>query len=61
MIKRAGSMGLPLRGEIAFHFLRRAGHADPAQFLSTFQAAAVVPMENERGCVLRGGFELAVG
>ena len=46
VIKRAGSMGLPLRSEIAFHFLRRAGDADPAQFLSTFQAAAVVPMEN---------------
>ena len=46
VIKRAGSMGLPLRGEIAFHFLRRAGDADPAQFLGTFQAAAVVPMED---------------
>ena len=43
--KSAGSMGLPLRGELAVHFLRRAGDADPAQFLGTFQAAAVVPME----------------
>jgi len=46
LIKSAESMGLPLRGEIAFRFLRRAGHADPAQLLGTFQAAAVVPMAN---------------
>jgi len=45
VIKTAGSMGLPVRGEIALHFLRRAGDADPAQFLGTFQAATVVPME----------------
>ena len=46
VIKGAGSLGLPLRGEIAFHLLRRAGAADPAQFLGSFQAATVVPMEN---------------
>ena len=39
-------MGLPLRGEIAFRFLRRAGHPDPAQFLGTLQAVAVAPMAN---------------
>ena len=38
-------MGLPLRGEIAVHFLRQAGDADPSQFLSAFQAAEAVPME----------------
>ena len=43
--KREGSMGLPLRGEIAVHFLRQAGDTDPSQFLSAFLAAGVVPME----------------
>ena len=46
VIKGTGNLGLPLRGEVAFHFLRRAGAADPAQFLASFQAATVVPMEN---------------
>ena len=41
-----GCLGLPLRGEIAIHFLRRPGAADPAQFLGSHRAAAVVPMEN---------------
>ena len=45
LIKREGSMGLPLRGEIAVHFLRQAGDTDPSQFLSAFLAAGVVPME----------------
>lgn len=46
LIKRAGSLGLPLHGEIAFHFLRRPGAADPAEFLGRLQAATVVPMDN---------------
>ena len=45
VVKRAGSVGLPLRGEVAIRFVRRAGGTDPAQFLGTFQADAVVPME----------------
>ena len=46
LIKRAGSLGLPLHGEIAFHFLRRPGAANPAQFLGILQTATVVPMGN---------------
>ena len=45
VIKRAGSLGLPLRCEIAFHFLRRPGTTDPAQFLSNVDSATVVPMK----------------
>ena len=41
-----GCLGLPLRGEIATHFLRRPGAAAPAQVLGSHRAAAVVPMEN---------------
>ena len=44
--KGGGCLGLPLRGEITFHFLRRPGAADPAQFLGSLRAATVVPMEN---------------
>ena len=46
LIKSAGSLGLPLHGWIAFHFLRRPGAADPAEFLGRVQAATVVPMGN---------------
>ena len=46
LFQRAGSLGLPLTSEIAIHFLRRSGAADPAQFLRTLRTATVVPMEN---------------
>jgi len=44
VVKVTGSLGLPVRGEIAFHFVRAVGHADPAQFLGPLQAGSVVPM-----------------
>ena len=44
LMQRSGSMACPLRGELAVHFLRQAGDADPSQFLSAFQAAEAVPM-----------------
>ena len=43
--KTVGSLGLPLCGEVVFHFLRLPGVADPAQFLRC-QAHAVMAMEN---------------
>ena len=46
VVKSVGSVGLPLRGNFALRFLRRAGGVDPAQFLGTSQADAVVPMED---------------
>ena len=44
VVKATGSLGLPVRGEIAFRFVRAVGRTDPAQFLGRLQAGSVVPM-----------------
>jgi len=46
VVKVMGSVGLPLRGDIACCFARRTTVADPARILGPLQAGSVVPMIN---------------